>query len=433
MTERASTVQNNRLGALAPKIVVVAGVLGVAGLGASILIGALAGTWDRLLFSYLVAFIFVLSISLGALWFTLLQHMTRAGWSVVLRRLSEAIAANLPWLALAFLPIVVLVLIGKGESLYHWADPALYEAGSEHFDEVLTKKQIFFNPTFWTIRAVFYFAVWSIAARMLLRRSVLQDTSGDVAHTHHMQKFSPLFMLLYALTQTLAVVDWVMSLEPHWFSTMYGVYFFAASLCGFFSMLTVSVWLLQRSGRLTDVITSEHYQDAGKLLFGFGIVFWAYIAFSQYMLIWYANIPEETGWYITRQLGGWRSVSMLLLFGHFCVPFLLLISRHPKRAKGVLALVVAWMLLMHYVDMYWLVMPRIPAETLAQSETYEQLIATVRDSGNDLGFHPSILDLTCLIGLGGIAIALTARRLRDCALIPTRDPRLGESLAFENM
>ena len=421
------------MGALAPRVFVVAGVLGVIGLGASILIGAVGGAWDRLLVSYLAAFIFVLSLSLGALWFTLLQHMTRAGWSVVLRRLSEAIAANLTWLGLAFAPIVVLVLMGKGEALYHWADATLFDAGSEHFDAVLSKKQSFFNPAFWTVRAVFYFAVWGAAARMLFGQSVAQDLSGDVAHTHRMQKFSPLFMVLYALTQTIAVVDWVMSLEPHWFSTMYGVYFFAASLCGFFGLIGVSVWLLQRSGRLRDVITREHYQDIGKLLFGFGVVFWAYIAFSQYMLIWYANIPEETGWYIVRQLGGWRNVSLLLLFGHFCVPFLLLISKHPKRIKGVLALVAGWMLFMHYVDVYWLVMPRIPADLLAQSETYGQLIDAVRESGTDLGFHPHVLDLTCLVGLTGVAVALTARRLRSCALIPTQDPRLAESLVFENM
>jgi hypothetical protein len=342
-------------------------------------------------------------------------------------------AANLTWLGLAFAPIVLLVLMGKGAALYHWADATVYEAGSEHFDAVLTKKQFFFNPIFWTLRAVFYFAVWAVAARMLFGQSVAQDVSGDLAHTHRMQKFSPLCMVLYVLTQTLAVVDWVMSLEPHWFSTMYGVYFFVASLGGFFSLISISMWLLQRSGRLREVITPEHYQDIGKLLFGFGVMFWGYIAFSQYMLVWYGNIPEETGWYITRQLGGWRKVSLLLLFGHLCVPFVLLISRHPKRIKGVLAIMAVWLLCMHYVDVYWLVMPRTPADLLAQAPTYDQLVDTVRQSGADLGFHPHLLDLTTLIGLASVTVALTARRLRNCDLIPTQDPRLAESLAFENI
>jgi hypothetical protein len=188
-----------------------------------------------------------------------------------------------------------------------------------------------------------------------------------------MQRFAPIGLILYALTQTFAAFDWMMSLEPHWFSTMYPVYFFAASCCGFFAFTILLVFFLQRNGRITSEVTVEHYQDAGKLLFAFGIVFWAYIAFSQYMLIWYANIPEETGWYLTRQMGGWLMVSVLLLLGHFAFPFLAIISRHPKRMKPVIAIAAGWMLFMHFIDLYWLVKPHVPAEEFAKATSYGQV------------------------------------------------------------
>jgi hypothetical protein len=262
---------------------------------------------------------------------------------------------------------------------------------------------------------------------------VAQDASGDPKLTLRMQRIAAPGMILYAFTQTFAIIDWVMALEPHWFSTMFGVYFFAASCCGFGATMVILCFALQRSGRVTESITTEHYQDLGKYLFAFGVVFWAYIAYSQYVLIWYANIPEETAWFLVRQLGGWGGLSILLVIGHFAGPFLILISRHPKRWKGFLAVAAVWMLFVHFIDIYWLTMPAIPVELVESVSTYPQLVADFEASyAETYDLHWSVLDVLCALGMVGIAIAGVAAGLRRASLIPEGDPRLPESLAFEN-
>jgi hypothetical protein len=204
-----------------------------------------------------------------------------------------------------------------------------------------------------------------------------------------------------------------MTLEPHWYSTMFGVYFFAASCCGFGATMVILCFTIQCMGRVTESITTEHYQDLGKFLFAFGVVFWAYIAYSQYMLIWYANIPEETGWFAARQLGGWKGLSILLVIGHFVGPFLILISRHPKR--------------------WWLAMPAVPVELIASVSTYAELVAEFESTyAETYDLHWSMVDPLCALGLLGLAVAGTAAGLRGVSLIPEGDPRLSESLAFEN-
>jgi len=200
-----------------------------------------------------------------------------------------------------------------------------------------------------------------------------------------------------------------MSLDPHWYSTIFGVYFFSGAFLAAIALLILVANAVQRAGLLRRVITREHYHDLGKFLFAF-VVFWAYIAFSQYMLIWYGNIPEETEWFLRRQSNGWGWVGLALLFGHFLLPFVALLSRYPKRHKRLLVVAAAWVLAMHWVDMFWLVMPEA--------------------SPGAFTFH--VVDLTVLLGLGGLATAAFARALRDRALVPERDPRLIESLTFEN-
>ncbi len=418
--------ENRRLGDLASRAVMFAAVPG-AGLVvlAIILTRTTDLTWERFLRGYTAAFCFVLSICLGGLFFTILQHLVRAGWSVVIRRIAEALAGNLRWIWILFIPIAIGLF---KTDLYEWA----HTVG----DDLLDKKARYLNTTFWMIRAVFYFAVWGGLAHFYLTNSVAQDASGDPKITQRMARMAPPAMILYAFAQSFAIIDWVMSMEPKWFSTMFGVYFFAASCCGFFSALVLLCYFLQRSGRVTASITVEHYQDMGKLLFAFGIFFWGYIAYCQYMLIWYADIQEETTWFLVRQLGGWQGVSILILVGHFVLPFLLLLSRYPKRWKGVLATICVWMLFMHYIDMYWMAVPAYPEALVESVTTYPELIAQFENPDlawqAEFGFHYRVVDACCVLGLAGIVLGLTGLGVRNASLIPTGDPRLGESLSFEN-
>jgi hypothetical protein len=247
------------------------------------------------------------------------------------------------------------------------------------------------------------------------RNSRQQDESGDPALTLRMEAWSPLAMILFALTLTFASIDWIMSLDPHWFSTIFGVYYFAGSVVGFLSLLVLAVYWQQSNGILQNVITKEHYHDIGKLMFGF-VVFWAYIAFSQFMLIWYANIPETTGWFLRRWQGDWMVVSLLLFVAHFVIPFFGLISRYPKRQKNILAFWAIWLLVVHYIDLYWLIMPE-----------YGKAIGAE-------GIAPfSLLDIGCLIGMGGLYVAGFAFFARGSSLVPMKDPRIKESLNFHNV
>jgi hypothetical protein len=390
-----------RLDDLGPAVLRAAAVLGVVGLAAGVLLIFVTDEGRQRFFrAYLVSFCYFLSLALGALFFVALQHLTRSGWSVVVRRLAEGIAATLPLLAVLCIP----VLIGMHD-LYHWT-----HSDAVARDQLLQWKQPYLNTTFFVARVVVYFVVWTLLAWFFLTTSVRQDATGDVRLTLRMQATSAPAMVLYAITVTFAAFDLLMSLDPHWYSTIFGVYYFAGSVVGFFALLAVVVYFIQRAGRLRHAITIEHYHDLGKLIFAF-VVFWAYIAFSQYLLIWYANIPEESVWYLRRQSGDWAAVSLGLLFAHFVVPFLALLSRVPKRRKPALAAVAVWVLVVHWIDVYWLVMPGAGA------------------SGVRLG----LMDLACFVGVGGLFVAAAVAALRRHALIPERDPRLTESLTFENV
>ncbi len=401
-----------RLGDAAGAITRIAYPIGVLGLLASGYLGFMgSGDPDRFYVSYLVSFVFFLSITLGALFFVIVQHLTRAGWSVAVRRIAEGISTNALIMAMLFLPL----LFGLS-SLYEWMVPETVA-----HDHLLQKKAPYLNATFFYVRLVVYFGAWILLSSWFFRKSTEQDESGDPGLTSQMQKWSAPAMYLYAFTLTFGSIDLMMSLEPHWFSTIYGVYYFSGSALAFFSLVPILTWFLQRSGRLTGIISTEHYHDLGKLMFGF-TVFWAYIAFSQYMLYWYANIPEETEWFLRRQTGQWTTLSWFMLLGHFVVPFLALISRVPKRRKGLLVVAAFWMLGVHWIDMYYLVVPHYAVE-LAEHAGNPELAGIVP-------FH--LLDLTCFLGIGGLWIGAFANRMRNRALVPEKDPRLADSLAFEN-
>ncbi|UUO04887.1 quinol:cytochrome C oxidoreductase [Blastopirellula sp. J2-11] len=394
-----------RLGDIRNKLMIGGYGVGLAAMIVALLLGMFAKDQLRhFFFAYLTSYLFFLSISLGALGFLALQHLTRAGWSASVRRITEVIAMTLGPMALLFLPILFSVLSGS-HVLFQWNDAELMAT-----DHLLAGKEPYLNATFFTIRAVIYFSVWIAAAWYFLAKSTAQDDSGDPQLTLRMENKSPLVVFAFALTVTFASFDWAMSLDPKWFSTMFGVYFFAGAMVSFFSFTLICCATLQSWGKLKDVITVERYHDLSKFIFGF-VLFWGYIAFSQYLLYWYGNIPEETVWYLVRQNDAWRSVSLVLLFGQFIIPFLGTMSRAVRRNK---ALMVGWaifLLVMHWVDMFWLVMPQYSPEKLP------------------LGW----MELACLIGLGGFFIGNIAWIAAERRLLAIRDPRLPESLALKNM
>ncbi|HMN94849.1 MAG TPA: hypothetical protein PKC43_01080 [Phycisphaerales bacterium] len=422
---------NIRLDGGVESIVRNAWIVGGVGIVAALAWAFLSGSGaERIGRVWIVTYSFVLSIALGGLFFTIVQHLTRAGWSVVVRRIAEAYAANLRWMWLLFaVPVLLLLVTGKFGYVFPWAD--LAHMREVHPDEatLVEKKTAYLNVPFFLLRSTAYLAIWAALGWFFWRRSTEQDADGGIAATERMQRWAPAGIILFGLSTTFAAFDWIMSLNPAWFSTIFGVYFFAASCTSAFAAMIVALVLLERRGKLVGVVTAEHFQDLGKLLFAFGIVFWAYIAFSQYMLIWYSNQPETTGWYIARQMGGWKWLSIALLFGHFVIPFLLLVSKHPKRYTTTLLFVAAWMLVFSWLDLYWLVMPQIP-EGLATATSYRALAEENAGVSTRLA---DPLNWLALLGFVGLFVGSTLRTLAGHALIPVRDPRLAESLAFENM
>jgi hypothetical protein len=374
-------------------------IAGIIGLAVS-MVGWLVDS-PRFYHAWLVAFAFWVSISLGGLFFTMLHHLVNAQWSTVIRKLSEAVTAPLPIMAIFFVPIIVGM-----HDLYHWthADEVAHSA-------VLQWKAPYLDETFFVIRTVIFFAVWCWLSMRLTHLSRLQDKGHTPEITAKLRKTSAYGMLLFALTVTFAGFDWLMSLDPHWYSTIFGVYFFSGGLLTVICFLTAATLLMRRAGVLAEQITVEHYHDLGKLMFGF-IIFWSYIAFSQYLLIWYANIPEETVWYLDRWRGSWKAVSLMLVFGYFAVPFLVMIFRGVKRTLSVLGLVAVWLLFMHWVDLYWLVLP-----SYQEAET---------------GAHFDWWDLTTMIGIGGVFLWSFWSRFRSGPIVPVNDPTLELSLKHVN-
>jgi len=421
-------------------------LIGVAILAATWWLATRGGEARRFWLAYVHNFAFVLSLSWGALYFVLLHHVTRSGWSVVVRRLAELMAGNALLLAVLFVPIAINVANGSG-TLYPWARPlsALNELTqvnaneqinvgeqtntNKHIDgfhadakllnvEKLIAKRAYLNPTFFIMRWIIYFAVWIGLGSYYLRTSLKQDHMDDdieanIAATLRMQQLSGPALVAYAVTLTAASFDLLMSLDPQWFSTIFGVYVFSGAAIGIYAVMIVYWVSLQRGGYLTVSVNAEHYHDLGKWLFAF-VFFWGYIAFSQYLLIWYGNIPEETEWFgrrgcSTSEPNVWSYVIILILVAHFLVPFAALLSRGVKRRRSSLLFWAVWMLVMHWVDLYWLVMPEWSVDQLPLGVT-------------EIGCCVGIL----VIYLGGLSWLANGRNL-----VTMGDPRLPESLAFE--
>lgn len=352
--------------------------------------------------SYLANFMFCLSLCLGALFFVMVQYLVRAAWSASIRRIAELLAYTIPWWSLMFVPILAMVLFTTSTALYEW------NAGPGNgLSSLVESKLGYLNPGFFAIRALVYITIWTVSARIYFSMSRRQDDTGDTEINIKLQKWAGPLIMLFALSVNFAAFDWMMSTDAAWFSTIYGVYLFAASMLSFFATMILMCFMLQRSGRIEKLVTVEHFHDMSKFQFGF-IVFWGYIAFSQFLLYWYGNIPEETLWYKHRMEHGWQYIGLLLIAFHFALPFLGTMSRHVRRSPAVMAGWAGFILVVHWLDMMFLILPNAAPVSVA-------LII-----GHLVGW----------IGMMSIFLALFLLRSGETPLVATKDPWLPDALAY---
>lgn len=379
-------------------------IVGIVALAISFLGGLSEAGRVQLSHSYLFAFMYFFTIAAGAFFWIILHHACNANWTVLVRRQFENIATIFVPLLVLFIPLYIF-----RQDLWDWTKIGWTHQGLlEHADTALLKKQPYLSMTFFMIRTVFYFAFFIGATYFFRNSSVQQDDDGSIVHSWRMRWWAPLSIIGFGLGITFSAVDWLMALDYHWVSTMWGVYIFAGAAQSSMATLIIVLWILRSYGYLKP-LTSEHTHIIGKLLFAF-VVFWAYIAFSQYMLIWYANIPEEHIFFDLRNVGSWSNVSVLLVAGHFVIPFVYLLTQAVKKGFASLGIIAIWILFMHAVDHFWIVIPLVrPA-----------------------GFQFHWLDFTCWIGIAGIAVWWFTRSLSNAGLFPSRDPRLAECINLTN-
>jgi hypothetical protein len=349
-------------------------------------------------FSWLFAFGFFFTLCAGCFFWTIVHYATDAEWTVVVRRQLENIAVLVAVLAIFFIPILLL-----RHHLYEWMNIA---PGKE---ATLDSKRAYLNLNFFILRAAFFLGFFIIASQLLRRFSVRQDKDGNPQFTIRLRKVAFASLPLFALCLSFGAFDWLMSLNYRWFSTMFGVYIFAGAAGSSMALLVLVITALQRAGYLKNVVTLEHYHIMGKWMFAF-CVFWAYIGFGQYMLIWYANMPEETQYYLTRNTESWWTLSMLLVIGRFFGPFAILLLRSIKKHPRQLCYVAAWILLMQMLDIYLVVLPAL----------------------HGTGVHVSLWDFAALIAIGATLAFAYLRIVGKTSLFPVRDPRLVESLRLVN-
>jgi hypothetical protein len=382
----------------------------VAG-GAGLALTAVGYLFDarRTMLSYLVAFLYFLGLTLGMLALNMAQYAARARWHIVIRRAIEAVHAPLPALAVLFIPILL-----AAKKLYVWIDPPA-SLGKEVLHNIEHKRGYLNLPGFvW--RSILYFAVFVLLSELLYRQSIRQDDDGSPRWTASNRRWGSVGLPLVTLAGTFASFDWLMSLNPTWFSTMFGVYFLSGSFVAALSLLVLVVTFTREPGSFGALAGKAHFHNLGKLLLAF-VAFWGYIAFSQYMLMFHANLPEEVPWFLVRTRGAWRPFAILLAFGHFIVPFFALLSRDLKLRPKSLSVVAAWLLFVHLIDLVWLVFPS----------------AQMRDFGTkwapaSLGLHWTLV--TAFAGVGGVWAAFALWRMRGNYAVPIGDPFLEDSLRY---
>ena len=391
-TPEGEFFETGRFGGLSVLLGVIAFVaLALCGAGAAI-------DPTQFSFSWLFAFGFFFTLCAGCFFWTIVHYATDAEWTVVVRRQLENIAVLVAVLAILFIPILLL-----RHHLYEWMNIAPGKEAN------LDSKRAYLNLNFFVLRAAFFLGFFIIASQLLRRFSVRQDKDGNPQFTIRLRKVAFASLPLFALCLTFGAFDWLMSLNYRWFSTMFGVYIFAGAAGSSMSLLVLVISALQRAGYLKNVVTLEHYHIMGKWMFAF-CVFWAYIGFGQYMLIWYANIPEETQYFLTRNTESWWSLSMLLVIGRFFGPFAILLLRSIKKHPSQLCYVAAWILLMQMLDIYLVVLPAL----------------------HGTGVHVSLWDFAALIAIGATLAFVYLRIVGKTSLFPVRDPRLVESLKLVN-
>ncbi|MGH9803734.1 MAG: hypothetical protein ACRD4D_01080 [Candidatus Acidiferrales bacterium] len=369
-------------------------VVGVAALGLSA-VGFFTAP-DDFFRSYLLGYFFWTGIALGSLALLLLHHIFGAGWGFVIQRPLEAAARTVALLAVLFLP-----LLAGMHSLYEWSHAEAVAA-----DPVLQQKSAYLNAGFFAARVVFYFLAWLGIAHLLSRWSRQLDSSGDAKLVNRLRNAGPPGLLVYGLTATFASVDWVMSLDPHWFSTMFGLMLIAGQVLSALAFVTLVTALLRQHQPLAGVLRPEHLHDHGTLMFAF-VMIWAYLSFSQFLIIWSGNVPETITWYHSRSAGGWETLALGLVALHFALPFALLLSRYNKRRADILAGVAGLLLVMRLADLFWIMMPTFHPQ----------------------GLRLHWLDPVVTIGIGGVWLAFYFYQLKGRPLIPQKDPRMVEALA----
>ena len=369
---------------------------GAAGLIAS-LVGALVSP-TQFFHSYLFAFLFWNGIALGCLSLLMIQHLTGGRWGLAIRRLLEAGTRTVPVLVLLFVPVVVGL-----ERIYPWAGSEQSDATIRHAIEI---KHAYLNVPFFLGRAAFYFGVWFLLAYFLNRVSLETDAGMDLRRARLMRSISGGGLLLMGLTITFMSMDWAMSLDPRWFSTIYGMLFMIGTALSALALCIVVITRIMGTGPLSVVANADTLHDLGKLMLAF-IMVWAYFSYSQFLIIWSGNLPEEIPWYLRRYHGTWKLIGLFLVVFHFAVPFLILLSRSVKRRAKTVGMIALWILAVRVVDLFWLVRPEFP----------------------QTGFAVHWLDLTLAVGLGGVWLGAFARQLKMRPLLPLGEPEVREMLA----
>lgn len=343
--------------------------------------------------AYLLGYVFWIGITLGCLAIVMLHHLSGGGWGLIIRRVLESATRTLPLMAVLFLPIAIGV-----QRLYVWARPEEVTRSP-----ILLHKAPYLNVGFFLMRAGFYFAVWLGMSYLLNKWSREQDQSADPGPMRRLEAVSGPGLVLFGLTVTFASIDWVMSLEPAWFSSIFGILFMGGQALSAIAFVTAITVVLAGSKPMSEIIAPRHLHDLGKLMLAF-VMLWAYFAFSQFLIIWSGNLPEETPWYFHRLQSGWKWVGLILILFHFVLPFLLLLSRDLKRNGRRLAIVALVVIVMRLVDLFWLIAPEFSREA----------------------FQVHWMDVAAPVGLGGIWVAFFTWQLRQRPLLPLHDPRIAE-------